>query len=83
VPLGVDGLALTVGAGARATIGVFNRTGMVLVGGTFLGPPLKVPAGTGFVSFTLQPTLALGGGQYRMKGFAHVLAHRRAESSAQ
>ena len=45
VPLGGDDVTLTIEAGAQATIGVFNRTGMVLVGGTFLGPPVKVGAG--------------------------------------
>jgi hypothetical protein len=60
LPLGGDGVALSVEAGASATIGVYNRTGMVLLDGTFLGPAVKVPAGRAFVSFALRPSLALG-----------------------
>jgi hypothetical protein len=60
VPLGANDASLNVEVGARATLGVYNRKGMELVGGTFLGPPVKVPAGIPFISFTLHPTLALG-----------------------
>lgn len=60
LPLGGDAVTLSVDAGASATIGVYNRTGMVLLDGTFLGPAVKVPAGRAFVSFALRPSLAIG-----------------------
>jgi hypothetical protein len=60
VPLGDGGAALTIDASARATVGVFNQTGMALLGGTFLGPPVTVAADTALVSFRFHPTLALG-----------------------
>src|SRR6187551_2986682 len=41
-PLGRDKTTLSVAAGARATIGVFNRAGMELLDGTFIGVPAKV-----------------------------------------
>jgi hypothetical protein len=61
VPLGAGHAALTIDASARATVGVFNQTGMELVGGTFQGPLVTVAAGTGFVSFRFHAALALGG----------------------
>jgi hypothetical protein len=60
VPLGTSGVALTVAAGAKAVVGVYNRTGMQLLENTFIGAPLKVPAGRGFVAFSIRPSLDIG-----------------------
>ena len=60
VALGESGTALTIEAGAKASVGVLNRSGMEVFGTTFIGAPMKVPPGGAFVSFTFRPTLALG-----------------------
>ncbi len=60
IPVGTDGVALKVSAGADALIGVFNRAGMRLVDDAFVGPPLTVPAGRAFVSFLFRPALVAG-----------------------
>src|SRR5262245_26482008 len=60
IPLGKDNVSLTVAAGAKAMIGVYNRTGMLLFENTFLGAPLKVPAGQAYVAFSFNPSLDVG-----------------------
>ena len=60
VALGDSGAALTIDAGATASIGVLNRTGMEVFGTTFVGEPIKVPAGSGLVSFSFRASLAVG-----------------------
>lgn len=60
VALGESGMALTIDAGASATIGVLNRTNMEVFGTTFVGEPIKVRAGSALVSFSLRPSLAVG-----------------------
>jgi hypothetical protein len=60
VPLGTDAVSVKAAAGASALIGVYNRTGMLLVDDAFVGPPLKVMAGQAFVSFLFRPTLKIG-----------------------
>jgi hypothetical protein len=58
--LGNDGPALTIDAGAKALIGVFNRPGKEIFENTFIGAPFKVPSGSGLVSFSISPSLSAG-----------------------
>ena len=60
VALGESGTALTIEAGAKAVIGVLNRTGMEVFDSTFVGEPVKVAAGRALVSFAIRPSLAAG-----------------------
>jgi hypothetical protein len=60
IALGESGTALTIEAGAKAIVGVLNRSGMQVFGTTFVGEPMKVPPGGAFVSFSLRPSLAVG-----------------------
>src|SRR5262245_52318022 len=60
VALGESGASLAIEAGAKAVVGVLNRTGMQVFGTTFVGEPMKVPTGGAFVSFSLRPSLAVG-----------------------
>jgi hypothetical protein len=57
VPLGSAKTSLSIAAGAKAIVGVYNRAGMHLLENTFIGAPLKVPAGQAFVAFSMRPTL--------------------------
>ena len=61
VPIGParDKIALSISAGTKAVVGVYNRTGMELFESSFTGAPLKVPAGRAFVAFSIRPTLGL------------------------
>lgn len=61
VPIGpaTDKIALSISAGTKAVVGVYNRTGMELFESSFTGPSLKVPAGQAFVAFSIRPTLGL------------------------
>ena len=61
VPLGDDGATLTIDAGASVLVGVYNRRGMDLLEDTFIGEPVKVPAGQAYVSFAIRPTLEVAG----------------------
>ena len=61
IDLGNGKPQLKVSAGARATIGIYNRTGMLLFDETFLGAPAKVRAGQAFVAFAFHPSLSLSG----------------------
>jgi len=60
VPLGTDKTALSVSAGAKATLGVFNRAGMLLFEDTFVGEPLKVAGGQAFLAFAFEPAMEVG-----------------------
>jgi hypothetical protein len=60
VSLGEPAAALTVEGGARAVVGVLNRTGMEVFGTTFVGEPITVPPGGAWVSFSFRPSLAVG-----------------------
>ena len=61
VALGESGTApSTIEAGAKAVIGVLNRTGMEVFGSTFVGEPIKVSSGSALVSFSIRPSLAVG-----------------------
>ncbi len=60
VALGKNRPALTIEAGATATIGVLNRAGMEIFDTTFVGAPMKVASGSALVSFAIRPSLALG-----------------------
>lgn len=61
VPIGParDKIALSISAGTKAVVGVYNRPGMELFESSFTGAPLKVPAGRAFVAFSIRPTLGL------------------------
>jgi hypothetical protein len=61
VPIGPAGdkIALSISAGTKAVVGVYNRTGMELFESSFTGASMKVPAGRAFVAFSIRPTLGL------------------------
>ena len=60
VPLANGAGALSLAGGSRAVVGVYNRRGMALLENTFIGEPLKVESGQGFVAFSIRPSLELG-----------------------
>jgi hypothetical protein len=60
VPLGDNSRELTLTAGTQAFITVHNRSGKPLFDETFLGNPVKVPAGRAYVSFVCHPSLSVG-----------------------
>jgi hypothetical protein len=60
VPLANGAGALSIAAGAHAVVGVYNRRGMDLVENTFIGEPLKVELGQGYVAFSIRPNLEVG-----------------------
>jgi hypothetical protein len=60
VPLGASGTTLTVSAKSTSVIGVLSEAGTPLFEDAFLGPPVTVPAGRAYVSFSFHPTLTAG-----------------------
>jgi len=52
--------SLSIAAGAKASLGVYNRTGMLLFEQTFIGTPAKVGPGQAVVAFAFRPSLSIG-----------------------
>src|SRR6478735_10953258 len=59
-PLGDAGPTLSVKAGNKAEIGVYNRTGMLLFDDTYIGDDPEVVGGQAFVAFAFHPNIEIG-----------------------
>ncbi len=57
--LGELGPALTVNAGGKAVLSIFNEDGAEIFEHTFIGPPVQVTSGRAYVSFSMHPSLGV------------------------